>query len=247
MRLIICKVAGHRYFDLQNIYSRFPPTYKRFHDIRGGGGEILLSKQHDVEYECLNDYNPHFYHLYFDIKHTPSAFRLSVDFVPESGHLFAINMRTKFWGRRGGSRSCEEGVQEGSSWYDASKLNFMVRNLSVNGNCWQYSPVAAKYYTDRVRSIDLIGERLKNVTVDSLSVGTYLEKPLTQDDFVVINLPTKDTLQRDFKMSKREYQEAVGACLMSDAKIMVIHEQPEEYFSNWSQSVGSTYTISTNY
>ena len=110
-----------------------------------------------------------------------------------------------------------------------------------------YSPVAAKYYAERVRSIPLIAERLKNVKIDALRASVYLEKPLTQDDFVIIDLPTKDTLMRDCPMSKREYQETVGACLMSDAKIMVIHEQPEEYFSSWRQSVGRTYTISTNY
>lgn len=245
MRLLICKVAGHRYFDLQDIYARFPTSYKRFHDICGGSGAILLSKQHDVEYECLNDYNVQFFQMYYHLKFMPKSFQHIVNIVPESGHLFGLTLRIRFGGKKGGDRN-----QEGAdcfTWDECSHFNFIRRNISLNGDCMTYSPVAAKYYAERVRSIPLIAERLKNVKIDALRASVYLEKPLTQDDFVIIDLPTKDTLMRDCPMSKREYQETVGACLMSDAKIMVIHEQPEEYFSSWRQSVGRTFTISTNY
>lgn len=236
MRLLICKVAGYRYFDLPHIYSKFPKEYKRFHDICGGSGSILLSKKHDVEYECLNDYNLVFYHMYHKIKYTPDMFMLGVN--RPATHMEAMKVLL---------RAGPGYVGANDRWDFCAEQAFIFRNMTLNGNCKANSIVALKYYSERVRSIPLIHERLKNVHVDALRASIYLEKPLDQDDFVVVDLPTYDILWQDNFMSKDEYLQTIGACLMSDAKIMVIHDKEEEYLKTWSQSLGRNYIIYTNY
>ena len=70
-------------------------------------GAILLSKQHDVEYECLNDYNVQFFQMYYHLKFMPKSFQHIVNIVPESGHLFGLTLRIRFGGRPGGDRNQE--------------------------------------------------------------------------------------------------------------------------------------------
>jgi len=252
MRLLVCKVAGYRYFDLQAIYARFPKDYRRFHDICGGSGAILLSKEHDVEFECLNDYNLHFFHLYNTIKFTPETFHISVNVPGTVNSFFQFKCHTGIGTARGIPRREVDRYDDGvpvlsSTWYACCIDNFILRNLSVNGNCEQYSPVAGSFYHERLKSIHLISKRLQKVKLDAIQASLYLEQPLTQDDFVIVDIPTRDTLARDFQMSKRTYQETIGACLMSDAKIMLIHEQPEELLKDWSTSVERNFLITTNY
>lgn len=238
MKLTLFKTEPHRYHDLDTIYGAFPKNYKRIHDICGGGGSIILSK--DNEPGVLNDYDPRIYWVYFYVKYYLDAMLRNTDKPPTETTFFDTKIHQKGFKNmfhNAESRDCT----------DTAAMQYVIRNLSLNGDCRIFSPVAASYYERQRATLPDIHKRLQNITIDARNCLTYLTyEPLGPDDIVIIDPPETD---KYYGLRVPE-KEVLSTCLMLPTQILIVAKRTplyDTYLESWKRLDMETYAIWTNY
>lgn len=232
MKLTLFKTRPHRYHDLDTIYDALPTRYKLIHDICGGGGSILLSKDDDPG--VLNDYDPRIFWVYFYVKHYLDGMMRNTDKPPTEATLFDTKLEQKGFKNmfhNDESRDC----------LDTAAMQYVVRNLTLCGDCRTFSPVAASYYEKQRATLPDISARMHNIVPDARNAITYLKDvALGSDDIVII----------DPEGFWGDEKDMLSTCLMIPTHILIVAKRTplyDLYLDSWRRLDTETYAIWTNY
>ena len=168
---------------------RLIPPHKIYVEVFGGGGQMLLNKE-PSDIEVYNDLDRGLYNLFRVIRDHPTEFIQRFEYLLYSRDIFRdarnlINLSGKNW--------CEIELIDRIDW----AIYFFYWRISqggFGGGGWGFTR-KGRYMTrmwNRLKEIEALTNRLKNVYIDSVDFRRCIRNWDTEDTFFYLDPPYYD-------------------------------------------------------